>query len=304
MEQVKKFAVLIDADNTSHANIEVILEEIAKYGTASVKRIYGDWGVDSLKNWQDKLLPNAITPVQQFAYIKGKDATDMKLVVDAMDLLYAGNLDGFCIVSSDSDFTPLVSRIRESGRLAYGFGKRNTSSSFISACDKFIYIENLIETKKEKTSKDTNDEQDETIELDRAILQLIYKAIAENDDDDGWANLGSVGKYISSVKSDFDCRTYGSPTLSNLIKKIPAFEMGRKNRGVCVRKFNFPKFLKYIDKIMNSNQTKISSLIEQIKNDKNTNEYKKLHKEDLELKIKAIYSKNFIVENDIIKKLS
>ena len=136
-KEIKKFAVLIDADNTSAHAIEPVLEEIAKYGIASVKRIYGDWSMENLQTWRDKLLPNAITPVQQFAYVKQKDATDMKLVIDAMDLLYAGDLDGFCIVSSDSDFTPLVSRIRESGLTVYGFGKQNTVNSFVNACDRF-----------------------------------------------------------------------------------------------------------------------------------------------------------------------
>ncbi len=309
MEKIKKFAVLIDADNTSHANIEVILEEIAKYGTASVKRIYGDWGVDSLKNWQDKLLPFAITPVQQFAYIKGKDATDMKLVIDAMDLLYAGNLDGFCIVSSDSDFTPLVSRIRESGRLAYGFGKRNTSSSFISACDKFIYIENLIEVKKEKNIQHLTEDDEDIIEIDKPILNLIYKAIAENDDNDGWANLASVGKYINSVKSDFDCRSYGSATLSKLIKKLPVFDVEIRDSGAFVRKFNYPKFLKCIDMILlgkdKSNQgLKISTLAEHILKDKNIHEYKKLSKEEIKSKIKSINSKYFELNKDKIKRVS
>lgn len=142
--QTKKFAVLIDADNSSISAIPSVLEEVAKYGIASVKRVYGDWSSETLKNWREVLLPHAITPVQQFAYTKGKDATDMILIIDAMDLLYAGALDGFCIVSSDSDFTPLASRIRENGLSVYGFGKKKTPEAFKKACDKFIYIENLI----------------------------------------------------------------------------------------------------------------------------------------------------------------
>lgn len=142
--QTKKFAVLIDADNSSIGAIPSVLEEVAKYGIASVKRVYGDWSSETLKNWREVLLPHAITPVQQFAYTKGKDATDMILIIDAMDLLYAGALDGFCIVSSDSDFTPLASRIRENGLSVYGFGKKKTPEAFKKACDKFIYVENLI----------------------------------------------------------------------------------------------------------------------------------------------------------------
>ena len=137
---MQKLAVLIDADNSSISSIGPILEEIAKYGIASVKRVYGDWSNDSLKNWRDILLLNAITPVQQFAYTVGKDATDMILIIDAMDLLYSGSLDGFCIVSSDSDFTPLASRIRESGLNVYGFGKKSTPDAFKKACDKFIFL--------------------------------------------------------------------------------------------------------------------------------------------------------------------
>ena len=143
----KKLAVLIDADNSSINSIESVLEEIAKFGIASVKRVYGDWSSDTLKNWRDVLLPHAITPVQQFAYTKGKDATDMILIIDAMDLLYSGALDGFCIVSSDSDFTPLASRIRESGLMVYGFGRKKTPEAFKKACDKFIFVENLVEEK-------------------------------------------------------------------------------------------------------------------------------------------------------------
>lgn len=142
--QTKKFAVLIDADNSSIHAISSILEEVAKYGIASVKRVYGDWSSETLKSWRDVLLPHAITPVQQFAYTKGKDATDMILIIDAMDLLYAGALDGFCIVSSDSDFTPLASRVRENGLIVYGFGRKTTPEPFKQACDKFISIENLI----------------------------------------------------------------------------------------------------------------------------------------------------------------
>jgi len=247
--QTKKFAVLIDADNSSINAIASVLEEVAKYGIASVKRVYGDWSSETLKNWRDVLLPHAITPVQQFAYTKGKDATDMILIIDAMDLLYAGALDGFCIVSSDSDFTPLASRIRENGLSVYGFGKKSTPEAFKKACDKFIYIENLladIEIKQQEEDESINIQPKKTLtsdkslenkavpqnkensdipeSMDRATLNLIYKAVKDNADENGWANLSMVGQYISAVKPDFDSRNYGRAKLSGLIKTLNLFE--------------------------------------------------------------------------------
>lgn len=265
---MKKFAVLIDADNSSHRSIESILEEIAKYGIASVKRIYGDWSVEALKSWRDKLLPNAITPVQQFAYVSQKDATDMKLVIDAMDILYAGDVDGFCIVSSDSDFTPLASRIRESGLLVYGFGKKSTVKSFVNACDKFIYVENLLPEHENKTliaknlsaqisssaikvdSKTVNLQINsipiKSTEIDISTLNLIYKAIKDNSDDEGWASLAEIGNYINNVRPDFDTRTYGRAKLSGLLKKLLKFECKIEDSHMLVRKFNFPLFIEII----------------------------------------------------------
>ena len=246
--QTKKFAVLIDADNSSIGAIPSVLEEVAKYGIASVKRVYGDWSSETLKNWREVLLPHAITPVQQFAYTKGKDATDMILITDAMDLLYAGALDGFCIVSSDSDFTPLASRIRENGLSVYGFGKKKTPEAFKKACDKFIYVENLIvdsdlkNIEEEYLSEPTDKKLTETLKtveqkaltqskeysppetVDRATLNLIYKAVKDNADENGWANLSMVGQYISAVKPDFDSRNYGRAKLSGLIKTLNLFE--------------------------------------------------------------------------------
>ena len=246
--QTKKFAVLIDADNSSINAISSVLEEVAKYGIASVKRVYGDWSSEALKKWRDVLLPHAITPVQQFAYTKSKDATDMILIIDAMDLLYAGALDGFCIVSSDSDFTTLASRIRENGLSVYGFGKKSTPEAFKKACDKFIYVENLLtdvdvkngedeelalvqdkkiaETVKTTESKAIQQTKESTLPeaMDRATLNLIYKAVKDNADENGWANLGMVGQYISAVKPDFDSRNYGRAKLSGLIKTLNLFE--------------------------------------------------------------------------------
>lgn len=236
--QTKKLAVLIDADNSSVSSIGLILEEIAKYGIASVKRVYGDWSSESLNKWRDILLPHAITPVQQFAYTTGKDATDMGLIIDAMDLLYSGALDGFCIISSDSDFTPIASRIRESGLVVYGVGRKQTPEAFRKACDKFIYVENLVEDEKpiieNKTVLDQKEiikepakkiiEKDVTQTVDRATLNLIYKAVKDNSDESGWANLSVVGQYISMVRPDFDARNYGRAKLSGLIKMLNLFD--------------------------------------------------------------------------------
>lgn len=261
----KKLAVLIDADNSSVNSVESILEEIAKYGIASVKRVYGDWSNDSLKNWREVLLPHAITPVQQFAYTKGKDATDMILLIDAMDLLYSGALDGFCIVSSDSDFTPLASRIRESGLMVYGFGRKKTPEAFRKACDKFIYVENL-ESEEKNDIKQENLLQKEInkepvrIEkfenkqlVDPATLNLIYKAVKDNSDDGGWAYLGAVGTYISTVKPDFDTRNYGYPKLSGLIQALDLFETKLQGSQLYLRKRSFSTFVKFVQKAIHQN---------------------------------------------------
>ncbi|HBO72846.1 MAG TPA: nuclease [Acinetobacter sp.] len=254
----KKLAVLIDADNSSVNSIESVLEEIAKYGIASVKRVYGDWSSDSLKNWREVLLPHAITPVQQFAYTKGKDATDMILIIDAMDLLYSGALDGFCIVSSDSDFTPLASRIRESGLIVYGFGRKKTPEAFRKACDKFIYVENLEIEEKDDIKQDNllqkeiNKEPVKTGKLenkqqvDPATLNLIYKAVKDNSDDGGWAYLGAVGTYISTVKPDFDTRNYGHAKLSGLIQALDLFETKLQGSQMYLRKRSFSTFVKFV----------------------------------------------------------
>lgn len=291
--QTKKFAVLIDADNSSIQAIPSVLEEVAKYGIASVKRVYGDWSSETLKNWRDVLLPHAITPVQQFAYTKGKDATDMILIIDAMDLLYAGALDGFCIVSSDSDFTPLASRIRENGLAVFGFGKKVTPEAFKKACDKFIYIENLIVDNEGKNSEEeetavtdkqvvetlrTNGQKAITLQkevqlpegMDRATLNLIYKAVKDNSDDSGWAYLGLVGGYINAVKPDFDTRNYGSDKLSTLIKALGVFETKMKGSQMYLRKSSFSSFLRLVQKAINiyavnDGWAKMSDVIEYLK---------------------------------------
>lgn len=252
---VKKFAVLIDADNSSVNSISSVLEEVAKYGIASVKRVYGDWSNDTLKNWREVLLPHAITPVQQFAYTSGKDATDMILIIDAMDLLYSGALDGFCIVSSDSDFTPLASRIRESGLIVYGFGRKKTPEPFKKACDKFISVENLITVEKDEVKQEKEPLKIENIEkeeikqqIDKATLNLIYKAVKDNSDENGWAYLGSIGTYLSTVKPDFDTRDYGHNKLSGLIKALSLFETKMQGSQMFLRKGSFSAFIKLVQK--------------------------------------------------------
>ncbi|KXO75257.1 nuclease [Acinetobacter venetianus] len=288
----KKLAVLIDADNSSVNSIESVLEEIAKYGIASVKRVYGDWSSDSLKNWREVLLPHAITPVQQFAYTKGKDATDMILIIDAMDLLYSGALDGFCIVSSDSDFTPLASRIRESGLIVYGFGRKKTPEAFRKACDKFIYVENLEIEEKDDIKQDNllqkeiNKEPVKTGKLenkqqvDPATLNLIYKAVKDNSDDGGWAYLGAVGTYISTVKPDFDTRNYGHAKLSGLIQALDLFETKLQGSQMYLRKRSFSTFVKFVQKAIHqhcdsSGWTTIESVVEVLKkSDFNIRDYK------------------------------
>ncbi|NWK73467.1 NYN domain-containing protein [Acinetobacter sp. SwsAc6] len=285
--QTKKFAVLIDADNSSIQAIPSVLEEVAKYGIASVKRVYGDWSSETLKNWRDVLLPHAITPVQQFAYTKGKDATDMILIIDAMDLLYAGALDGFCIVSSDSDFTPLASRIRENGLTVFGFGKKTTPEAFKKACDKFISVENLLTVEKEEMREATDltdrknnikeplkneklEKENLKLDIDKATLNLIYKAVKDNSDDSGWAYLGLVGGYINAVKPDFDTRNYGSDKLSTLIKALGVFETKMKGSQMYLRKSSFSSFIRLVQKAINiyavnDGWAKMSDVIEYLK---------------------------------------
>lgn len=236
----KKLAVLIDADNAPADIIDRLLEEIAKYGIASVKRIYGDWS-HGLSKWKAALLPHAIIPVQQFAYTKGKNATDMALVIDAMDLLYSGNFDGFCIVSSDSDFTRLASRLRESGLTVYGFGEKKTPEAFRKACDKFVYTEIFRPEKsgaKNKSGGKTKPAA-ESVSTDAGgadALTLIKRAVRENADDLGWANLGPIGSYINKTNPDFDPRLYGFSKLSDLIKSFDIFEWRTDNNQIQVRR--------------------------------------------------------------------
>jgi len=209
-------AVLIDADNAQASPIQELLEEVSRYGTANVKRAYGDWSSPQLKKWTAELLAHAIKPQQQFAYTKGKNATDSALIIDAMDLLHTGNLNGFCLVSSDSDFTPLATRIRESGLKVYGFGERKTPQAFVAACDKFIYTE-ILTPQKAKPAKG----KPQGPSPKKKLLEAVDIAAQ----DDGWANLGTVGSMLIKNDPAFDSRNYGFKKLVELVKKQPYLEI-------------------------------------------------------------------------------
>lgn len=229
MEQTDKLAVLIDADNAQPSIVDGLLAEIANYGTASVKRIYGDWTGPSLKGWKEVLLEHSIQPMQQFAYTKGKNATDSAMIIDAMDLLYTGNFNGFCIVTSDSDFTKLASRIRESGLTVYGFGEQKTPSAFVSACDKFIYTEVL----RAKTDESKAIVKKTTGELkgDAKLVNLLRNAVEASSDDSGWAQLGPVGSNIAKQSPEFDPRNYGYAKLGELVTATKLFEIEERQIG-------------------------------------------------------------------------
>lgn len=229
MENANKLAVLIDADNAQADVVDSLLSEIANYGTANVKRIYGDWTSTRLKKWKEVLLQHSIQPMQQFAYTTGKNATDSALIIDAMDLLYTGKFDGFCLVSSDSDFTKLASRIRESGLLVYGFGERKTPSAFVSACDKFIYTEVLSAKNDEGKAiarKSTNE-----LKQDTRLVSLLRNAVEASSDDTGWAHLGAIGNNIAKQSPEFDPRNYGYAKLSGLVAATNLFDMDERAVG-------------------------------------------------------------------------
>ncbi|MFE5793670.1 NYN domain-containing protein [Streptomyces sp. NPDC056503] len=230
-ENTAKLAVLIDADNAQPGAVEELLAEVAKYGTAHVKRAYGDWTGTHLKGWKDHLLAQSIQPIQQFAYTTGKNATDAAMVIDAMDLLYTGRFDGFCIVSSDSDFTALAARIRESGLTVYGFGERKTPQPFVAACDKFIYIENLKSSTAPVEARPVERATTARLKGDTSLVNLLRHAVEAASDDDGWAHLASVGHIITKQRSDFDSRTYGYTKLSDLLTAIALFELDRRTPG-------------------------------------------------------------------------
>jgi uncharacterized LabA/DUF88 family protein len=226
-------AVLIDADNASSSIIEGLLAEIAKLGVANVKRIYGDWTTPNLGAWKKILLDYSIQPIQQFRYTIGKNATDSAMIIDAMDLLYTGNFDGFCLVSSDSDFTRLASRIREAGKTVYGFGVKTTPRAFVSACDRFLYTEVFTMTAAE--GRQNRKKPAKELSQDAKLINLLRSAIDSLSDENGFANLSSVGNTINKQAPDFDPRNYGYSKLSDLLKATGFFTIERKDNEVFIK---------------------------------------------------------------------
>ena len=226
-----KLAVLIDGDNIPSAYVKEMMEEIAKYGNPTIKRIYGDWTKPNLSKWKNLLLENAITPIQQYGYTTGKNATDSAMIIDAMDILYSEKVNGFCLVSSDSDFTRLATRLREAGMKVFGIGEKKTPNPFIVACDKFIYIEVLKNQTGENTEESDESKSAVKQSIDKItpkVIKLISSSISDLADDDGWAFLGDVGGLIQKKKPNFDSRNYGFQKLTPLIKSIKNFEIDQR----------------------------------------------------------------------------
>lgn len=229
-----RLAVLIDADNIPYTNIKAMLEEVAKYGVPTFKRIYGDWTKPHLTGWKNVLLENAITPVQQYSYTSGKNATDSAMIIDAMDILYTGRVDGFCLVSSDSDFTRLATRLREAGMRVFGLGEKKTPGAFRAACDKFIYLEILADAEKHAgtTKRKAGREKGKGIsKADRDLINLLSTSINDIADEDGWAYLGELGNLLLKKQPDFDARNYGYNKLVQLIKSFDNFEIDIRESG-------------------------------------------------------------------------
>jgi uncharacterized LabA/DUF88 family protein len=240
-----RLAVLIDADNVPYSNIKGVLEEMAKYGTPIVKRIYADWTKPTVSGWKNVLLENAITPVQQYSYTSGKNATDSAMIIDAMDILYSNRMDGFCLVSSDSDFTKLATRLREAGMKVFGFGEKKTPTAFIAACDKFIYIEILsIPAKREEPKPPVRSSARNNVppkapappaisisKVDKELVKLITDSINDIADENGWAFLGELGNFLLKKQPNFDPRNYGFSKLVSLIKNIGQYQIDERESG-------------------------------------------------------------------------
>ena len=231
MQEAKRIALLIDCDNVSHTAIEGVLEELAKHGTVNVRHAHGDWNNPSLSGWVEKLHPHAIRPMQQFAYTRGKNATDSAMIIDAMDLLYSKNVDAFALMTSDSDFTPLVLRILESGLPVYGFGAKKTPKPFVDSCAPFIYIENLMSVEADKADEVAAPPKKTKAQLrqNTSLVRLLRTAVEQAAGDDGWANMGQVGSYISNNNSSFSSINYGYRKISDLIKATELFKIELRN---------------------------------------------------------------------------
>ena len=235
MPKDNRFAVLIDADNVSEKYIKLILDEVSNDGVATYKRIYGDWTKPALGSWKNVLLDYSITPIQQYGYTTGKNATDSAMIIDAMDILYSNNVDGFCIVSSDSDFTRLATRLREAGMKVFGIGQKKTPNAFIVACDKFIYMEIIpvFEAEAEETAtvktKAASPKPKSFVEkVNKETMKLIAHTINDLADENGWAFLGDVGNLVLKKQPNFDPRNYGFQKLTPLIKSLPQFEIDKR----------------------------------------------------------------------------
>lgn len=234
-------AVLIDGDNIPSAYVKEMMEEIAKYGNPTIKRIYGDWTKPNLNKWKNLLLENAITPIQQYGYTTGKNATDSAMIIDAMDILYSGKVNGFCLVSSDSDFTRLATRLREAGMHVIGIGEKKTPNPFIVACDRFVYIE-ILKNQSEKKSDDNRvTEKSNVDKITRKEIKLISTTISDVSDDDGWAFLGDVGSLLQKKQPNFDSRNYGFDKLTPLMKSIGNFELEQRENPKSKHKLIFVK---------------------------------------------------------------
>ncbi|MDV7186399.1 NYN domain-containing protein [Lutibacter sp. TH_r2] len=229
MKEDIKLAVLIDGDNIPSKYIKEMMEEITKYGTPTIKRIYGDWTKPHLSKWKNILLENAITPIQQYGYTTGKNATDSAMIIDAMDILYSEKVNGFCLVSSDSDFTKLATRLREAGLVVYGIGEQKTPNPFIVACDKFIYLEILdisdddAENGKPKTKKTSINK------ITPKVIRFLRNSVDDVSDDDGWAFMGDVGSSLLKKQPNFDARNFGFEKLTPLFKSLSQFEIEQRD---------------------------------------------------------------------------
>ncbi len=232
MEKDKNFAVLIDGDNIPSKYIKEMMLEIAKYGNPTIKRIYGDWTKPHLNKWKSILLEHAINPMQQYGYTSGKNATDSAMIIDAMDILYTNKVDGFCIASSDSDFTRLATRIRETGLTVIGIGEKKTPDPFIVACDRFIYLEILNtdddEPENDKSSAKSKPQKKAVDNINPKLIKLIKQSVSDLADDEGWAFLGEVGALIQKKQPSFDARNYGFTKLTPLIKATNKFEIDQR----------------------------------------------------------------------------
>ena len=241
----KFLAVLIDADNISYKNIKNMLVEITRYGTPTIKRIYGDWTKPELVGWKGALLENAITPVQQYGYTSGKNSTDSAMIIDAMDILYTGSVDGFCLVSSDSDFTRLAVRLREAGKIVYGIGEKKTPVAFIAACSKFIYLEILGQSAPEpengrpvveevtggKAPQTAPPSKPPVNAVSKEVRAMLSSTVSDLADEDGWANLSALGTLIIKKQPDFDPRNFGYPRLSPFLRSLGQFEFEERSLG-------------------------------------------------------------------------